>query len=89
MVAEVLTTRFPAGDVESSRAAWIVFGSLLLWAVYRGSRTAWTVTAILALFGGVLFAVGAPTDSWAAAMCALCLGQALPLLTRAVRRHVS
>jgi hypothetical protein len=88
MVAEVLLTRF-SEDSDGSREVWILVGAFLLWRIYRtGSYPAWAISGVMAFAGAVIFSLGITEGWWQATMCALYLGQGLPLLTRTVRRHV-
>jgi hypothetical protein len=88
MVAEVLLTRF-SEDSDGSREVWILVGAFLLWRIHRtGSYPAWAISGVMAFAGAVIFSLGITEGWWQATMCALYLGQGLPLLTRTVRRHV-
>jgi hypothetical protein len=88
MVAEVLLTRF-SEDSNGSRGLWILVGAFLLWRIYRsGSYPAWAISGVMAFMGAAIFSLGIAAGWWQATMCALYLGQGLPLLTRTVRYHV-
>lgn len=66
----------------SASASWFTVGVVLLWLVYRHhSRTARIVVVTLAILGGILHAPDA-------VVAASFFGQAFPLLTRPVHRHV-
>jgi hypothetical protein len=76
-------------DSEATGRFWLVIGCLLLVAVYRWrSRVARGVVVVSAFVGVVIYGLAALTDPHAALVALSFLGQALPLLTKPVRRHV-
>jgi Mn2+/Fe2+ NRAMP family transporter len=68
---------------------WFAIGAVLLRLVYtRHSRLARGIVVVLALMGAVLYGLAALDSGRAAVLSIAYLGQALPLLTDPVRRHV-
>jgi hypothetical protein len=68
---------------------WFAVGAVLLRLVYtRHSRVARGIVVVLALVGAVLYGLAALDSGRAAVLALAYLGQALPLLTDPVRRHV-
>jgi len=76
-------------DHQGDGTFWFLVGALLLWFVYRGSsRVARGPIVVTSLFGAVAYGTQAPGDAHAALVALANLGQALPLLSGPVRRHV-
>ena len=76
-------------DGQGAGVFWFLVGALLLWRVYGArSRVARGLLVVMALFGAVVYGLPAPGDAHAALVALACLGQALPLLSAPVRRHV-
>jgi peptidoglycan/LPS O-acetylase OafA/YrhL len=68
---------------------WLLIGSLLLLLVHRRrSRIARGLVIVPAMTGAIGCAIASFTDGSAGFVAVTFLGQALPLLTPAVRRHV-
>jgi len=79
------------GDAPGAATGWwwLVVGCLLLVAVgRRRSRLARGTAVVSALVGVVVYSTTAVGDPHAALLALTFLGQALPLLTAPVRRHV-
>lgn len=68
---------------------WLVLGLLLLWLIWRRrSRVARGVVVVTSLAGAVVLGLDAAGSSEAALLAVAYLGQAVPLLSSPVRRHV-
>lgn len=89
LAAQVALTDYgTAGD--AGRVLWFILGSGLLWLIYaHRSRAARALVVVGSLTGAVLYAVNAFDDAGHAVVASAFLAQALPLLTHAVRRHVT
>lgn len=89
LAAQVAVTDYgTAGD--AARVLWFFLGSGLLWLIYaRRSRAARAVVVVGSLTGAVLYAFSAFHDVGHVVVALAFLVQALPLLTHAVRRHVT
>ena len=84
---QALTDYGPAA--RGTTAFWAVVGLLLLWLVYRHrSRIARGLVIVAALVGAVIYALAALSRPEAALVMLAYLGQALPLLSPPIRRHV-
>ncbi len=76
-------------DSPEPGLGWLVVGSVLLFLVHRHrSRIARGLVIVLTMTGAIGCAIVSFTDASAAFIAVTFLGQALPLLTPAVRRHV-
>lgn len=91
LVLQVSATGYGMSVSGAGGLFWAVVGTILLWFVYRRrSRVARGFIIVLALFGAIVYAIGALDDAWVSAFLAFTfLGQALPLLTPPIRRHVT
>jgi hypothetical protein len=88
LLVETSRTDYGAGN-RGAGVFWFLVGAMLLWFVYRrSSRVAGGLIVVTSLFGAVAYGIQAPGDADAALMALACLGQALPLLSGPVRRHV-
>jgi hypothetical protein len=89
LLVQVVATDYGSGNPEGTAVFWFVVGLVLLWFVYRRrSRFARGLVVVLSLTGAVVYALGALDSLRAAGLALAFLGQALPLLTNPVRRHV-
>ncbi|NYD42156.1 hypothetical protein [Nocardioides panaciterrulae] len=88
LLLQVACTDYGA-DAGPAAVFWLAIGVVLLRLVYtRRSRVARGLVVVLALMGAVIFGLAALDSGRAAVLAIAYLGQALPLLTAAVRRHV-
>jgi hypothetical protein len=88
LLVQTFQTHYGAGH-QGEGVFWFLVGALLLWFVYRrSSRVARGLIVVTSLFGAVAYGIQAPGDAHAALVALACLGQALPLLSGPVRRHV-
>ena len=90
LALQVAFTDYGSRSEEIAPAvAWFVIGAVLLWLVYgRRSGIARWFLVITALLGAVVYAIVALDSARAGLLAVLYLGQALPLLSGPVRRHV-
>jgi len=91
LTVQVAATDYGGGTIDGQAAVfWFLVGIVLLWLVQRRrSRIARAAIVVVSLAGAVIYGLGA-LDSGRAALLALTyVGQALPLLTVWVQRHVS
>lgn len=90
LALQVSVTDYGAGSERPATAVgWLLLGLALLWLVYRRrSRLARGTIVIVSIAGAVIYAAAAMDSGRSALLVALYLGQALPLLTVPVRRHV-
>jgi hypothetical protein len=88
LAAQVATTDYGAGQ-EAAAGVWFVVGCLLLWLVYsRRSRVARGFIIVTSLAGAVVYGLNALGDGRSAFLALAFLAQAVPLMSRQVRRHV-
>lgn len=89
LALQVILTDY--GDGHAGAAGlWLVVGCLLLLVLYRWrSRLARGVAVVTAFVGAVIHVLAAPQDPAAALLALTHLGQAVPLLLRSVREHVT
>jgi len=89
LLIQVPRTDYGQSAADDAAVVWFLVGAGLLWLVYRRrSRVARGLVIIGGLMGAVVYAIAA-TESLHAALLALAfLGQAVPLLSGPVRRHV-
>ena len=99
LAVQVRETDYGEGNAGAA-GFWFAIGVLLLWLVHRRrSRVARGVVIVMALVGAVLYGLvavgvagvhghGAPALPHAVLLALAHLGQAMPLLTGPVRRHV-
>lgn len=89
LVPQQAMTRYPRGD--DGATVWLAVGCLLLWLVYRrNSARALAFSVYPAVIGALIYASQIPREgTFAAVLALLFLGQALPLMARPVREHVS
>ena len=78
------------GEAARGTAAfWAVIGLLLLWLIYRNrSRIARGLVIVAGLAGAVIYGLAAFSSLEATLLMLAFLGQALPLLSPPIRRHV-
>ena len=89
LALQVSRTDYGEGPGGGGGGLWLALGLLLLWLVYRRrSRVARGVVVVTSLAGAVVYSLGALQSTDAALLSMAFLGQALPLLTGPVRRHV-
>lgn len=91
ILLQVVATDYGMGTANGQAAAfWFVVGAVLLGLVYRKrSRVARGLVVIVALFGALLYGTAAVDDGRAALLAVAYLGQAVPLLTPSIRRHLA
>ena len=90
LAAQVALTDYGAESERAVAVLWFVIGGVLLWVTYRlRSRVAWGFLVVTALLGAFVYALGALESARAGLLAVLYVGQAVPLLTGPVRRHVS
>jgi hypothetical protein len=91
LTVQVSATDYGDGILDSQLGAfWFLVGAILLWLVQRRrSRVARGVIVVLSLAGAVVYGLDALDSGRAALVAVTYLGQALPLVTAPVRRHVS
>lgn len=88
LAAQVAMTDYGAGH-EGAAGLWFVLGCLLLWLVYRKrSRTARGFVVVTSFVGTVVYGLSALGDARSAFLAFAFLGQAAPLMSGEVRRHV-
>ena len=88
LVVQLVLTDYGSSDAGTA-VFWGAIGGLLLLLVYRKrSRVARGVIVVAALVGAVIYGLATMQDPQAALLAVAHLGQALPLLTDPVRRHV-
>ena len=89
LTVQVVLTDY--GDGHAGAAGlWFVVGCLLLLAVYRRrSRVACGVAVVTAFVGAVIYTVATLRNPPAGFLALTYLGQAIPLLLRPVREHVT
>ena len=88
LVQALLTEYGPDGAAQAM--FWLLVGLALLWfTARRKSRLARAVIVITAFLGIAIYMLSRPTDAHAWLLAALYAGQALPLMTPTVRRHVN
>jgi hypothetical protein len=88
LLVQVAATDYGVGADTGAAVLWFAVGAGLLLLVYRRSRVARAVVVIGALFGAIIYALGAFENVRAAVLALAYVGQALPLLTGPIRRHV-
>ena len=90
LVLQVATGNYGEGaGAVAVGGFWLVVGATLLWMIYRRrSRFAWGFVVFFAVAGAALFAVGAPFGVRFVVIAVAYAGQAWPLITGPVRRHV-
>ena len=91
MIVQVSATDYGDGMIDRQVAGfWLLVGAVLLWLVQqRRSRIARGAIVVVSLGGAVVYGLGALDSGRAALIAVAYLGQALPLLTVWVQRHVS
>jgi len=89
LLIQVARTDYGEPAADGAAVVWFIVGAALLWLVYRRrSRVARGLVVLGGLMGAVVYAIGA-TESLHAALLALAFfGQALPMMSGPVRRHV-
>jgi hypothetical protein len=88
LTVQVANTDYGVGHAGAA-GLWLLLGCLLLWLVYRRrSRAARGFVIVTSLAGTVVYSIIALTDASSGVLAVLFLSQALPLLSRQVRRHV-
>ena len=88
LIVQLVLTDYGSGHAGAA-VFWGAIGALLLLLVYRKrSRVARGVIVVTALVGAVIYGLATVRDPQAALLASAHLGQALPLLTSPVRRHV-
>jgi hypothetical protein len=91
LIVQVSATDYGDGMIDRQVAVfWLLVGAVLLWLVQqRRSRIARGAIVVVSLGGAVVYGLGALDSGRAALLAVAYLGQALPLLTVWVQRHVS
>lgn len=88
LVGQVFATDYGT-DSGGQSWFWVLVGGALLWLVAkRRSGLAQAFIIATSLLGAAIFVAGDPTGLHSLILAALYLGQALPLLTPVVRKHV-
>lgn len=88
LAAQVVATDYGT-DRPAGAVFWFLLGCLLLWLVYRHhSRAAWGFVIVTSLMGGVIYSLSALVDARSAFLAPAFLAQAVPLMSKQVRRHV-
>ncbi|WP_148076976.1 hypothetical protein [Nocardioides aurantiacus] len=93
LVLQVLATSYrQSAGTASWETLWLAIIAVMLWMTYRRqSRVAWAFVVFFAVCGALLYGTGTPThldDPRYPVAAVAYLGQAWPLLTGTVRRHV-
>ena len=89
LLIQVARTDYGESAAGGAAALWFVVGTALLWLVHRRrSRVARGLVIIGGLMGAVVYAIAATESLHAALLAVAFLGQAVPLLSGPVRRHV-